>query len=504
MPTNYEISSVRQRRAIGLIVLSAVLPGSAQLVAGNRSVGKWALRIWAGALGVLLLGVLGLLFLRGWMVQVLLTGWVASSLKVAAWALFIGWAAMLVDAWRLGRPPKLRRKVRLGLTFACLGLVAVAGFGTSVVASAFTAAEVTSSVFTGGGEREQQRGRYNVLLLGVDAAEDREGIRPDSINVASVDAETGRTVLFGLPRNLQRVRFPADSPLQEVYPNGFRCPDGSCMLNGVYTLGQDHADLYDESVEDPGIQAMKEAVSETLGIKLNYYAMVDMAGFSEIIDAMGGITVTVNKAVPIGGVTSPVSGYIGPGEDLHLDGYHALWLARSRHDSSDYERMVRQKCVMNAMVRQLDPLTVATKFLDLSRAGANVVRTDVGVDHLAELVELALDAKDLPIETVNFVPPMITAANPDFELIRERVAQTISESQALDDQPAQNEPEAAPTSTGAPETTPGSAPTEGTSTPQVGPSEEPSPQPTAQETEDTEVGDEYGGNPELVGVCSVG
>lgn len=508
MTSRDALSSLRHRRAIGLVVLSAVLPGSAQLVAGHRAAGRWGLRLWAAVLGLLVLGVAGLFLARGWTVQLLLTGWVATSLKVLAWVIFIGWAGLLIDAWRLGRPPELRRKVRLGLTAVCFSLVVAAGLGTTVVASAFTAAELGGTVFAGGGEREQQRGRYNVLLLGVDAAEGRDGLRPDSINVASVDAETGRTVLLGLPRNLQRVQFPDSSPLQELYPDGYHCEDGACMLNGIYTLGQEHADRYDAEVDDPGIEAMKEAISHTLGIRLNYYAMVDMAGFSDLIDAMGGITVTVNKPIPIGGVTTRVSGYIGPGEDLHLDGYHALWLARSRHESSDYERMVRQKCVMNAMVKQLDPVTVATKFVDLSRAGANVVRTDVGADHVAELAELALKAKNLPIETINFVPPMITAAEPDFDLIRSRVSDAIAASRALDDAPAHEAPTGQ--TNPAPATSePGPAPSTATAepSPDTGPSTDAGTDgeglETPGETDEDDAGDEYGGNPELMGVCSV-
>ena len=59
------------------------------------------------------------------------------------------------------------------------------------------------------------------------------GIRPDSITVASIDEETGRTVLLGLPRNLADVPFPEDSPMHDEFPDGFDC-DG-CYLNAVNT-----------------------------------------------------------------------------------------------------------------------------------------------------------------------------------------------------------------------------------------------------------------------------
>ena len=226
------------------------------------------------------------------------------------------------------------------------------------------------------------------------------------------------------------------------------------MLNGVYTLGQEHADLYPG--REAGLAAMKEAVSETLGVELNYYAMVDLAGFQNLVDATGGISLDIGKRVPIGGVGSEIYGWIEPGKNVHLDGYHALWFARSRADSDDYERMTRQKCVMAALAKQLDPGTVATRFVDLAEAGSDIVRTDVGADQLPELVELALRGKALPIESVNFAPPLIRTSSPDFTLIRRTVTETIDASEA-------NDTSAAPTSSSVPAPTSASpAPTEKT------------------------------------------
>nr|WP_231980654.1 LCP family protein [Tessaracoccus coleopterorum] len=195
---------------------------------------------------------------------------------------------------------------------------------------------------------------------------------------------------------------------------------------------------------------MKEAVSETLGLDLNYYAMVDMQGFSSLIDAMGGIRLDISKPIPIGGVSTKISGYIEPGEDVLLDGYHALWFARSRAESSDYERMVRQKCVMSAMVRQLDPVTVATRFVELSEAGSNILRTDVPRAEVMSLAELALKAKDQKIASVNFAPPLITSANPDFDLIRSTVKEKIEASETLDKSRPKPKPKATKSASASP------------------------------------------------------
>ncbi|MGO1488810.1 MAG: LCP family protein [Arachnia sp.] len=422
---------LRARRALGLMVMSGVVPGSAQYVVGNRGLGRFAMRVWGGTWVLALLFVVGLLLVRGPVLALIFAPGVTTTLRIAAWVLFAGWVLLLLDAWRLARPARLARPTRLALTLSCVTLVSVMGFTTSVAAKALTAANNVSIVLQGGGDTEANAGRYNILLLGVDAAEDREGIRPDSINVASVDAETGRTVVFGLPRNLQGAPFPVDSPLHSLYPEGYRCDEGACMINGIYTLAEENAELYPD--QEAGLAATVEVAGETLGLEINYFAMVDMAGFTHLIDAMGGITLNVGRDVPIGGGGSNVSGYVEAGENVHLDGHDALWLARSRYGSSDYERMTRQKCVMSAMAQQLDASVVATRFLELSEAGKDIVVTDVGAGHVSELADLALKAKALDLQSVDFTPPLITTADPDFALIRSTVVDAVDASEAADD-----------------------------------------------------------------------
>ena len=124
--------------------------------------------------------------------------------------------------------------------------------------------ELMSTVFAGGGDQEVKQGRYNILLLGGDAGKDRSGLRPDSMTVASVDAETGRTVLISLPRNLEGAPFPEYSPLHKKFPNGYQCRDHSCMLNAIYTYATAHKHLY-PGVANPGAQATKEAIEGAPG-----------------------------------------------------------------------------------------------------------------------------------------------------------------------------------------------------------------------------------------------
>jgi hypothetical protein len=174
---------------------------------------------------------------------------------------------------------------------------------------------------------------------------------------------------------------------------------------------------------------MKQAVEGITGLKVNYYVLVDLLGFRNLIDAMGGIELTVNERVPIGGGTSRVSGYIEPGTQ-RLDGYHALWYARSRHGDSDYARMARQRCVMNAMVQQMDPATLLAKFQGIAAAAQDVVSTDLPAGELATFIDLGTKGKTQPITSVAFVPPLVEPAYPDFDLIQDRVIEALIASRA--------------------------------------------------------------------------
>src|SRR5690606_8313381 len=107
-------------------------------------------------------------------------------------------------------------------------------------------------------------------------------------------------------------------------------------------------------VKYPGVEVTKDVVEEITGLKINYYAMVNLAGFSKLIDAVGGVTVNVQERTAIGGIGAPIKGYIEAGK-RKLNGREALWYARSRVDNDDFSRMGRQKCVMSAMLHELSP-----------------------------------------------------------------------------------------------------------------------------------------------------
>lgn len=156
------------------------------------------------------------------------------------------------------------------------------------------------------------------MLIGADSEADRPGVRTDSMMLASIDTRTGDTILFGLPRNLERVPFPDYSPLKKLWPNGFRCPQ-DCLLNDVWMQGENNKQLYPGDPK-PGVTALNEAVTGVTGLTPDYDILVNMASFTALVDAMGGVDITVRERVPIGGkvqngqiVPGSIKGWIEPG-----------------------------------------------------------------------------------------------------------------------------------------------------------------------------------------------
>jgi LCP family protein required for cell wall assembly len=416
---------IQFRRALTLTAMTLVMPGSAQLVMGNKRVGRIAIRVWLGFLAFALVVMLLVLTSRGGLFSLFTDPRV---LTLGRWVLIAGaisWVALIVDAWRLGRPRELQRRHRLWMT----GVNAALCFVTAGVM--FFAAHLVSvqssfidTVFAAETVSKPQDGRYNILLMGTDSGPDRAGMRPDSVTVASIDRETGRTVLVGLPRNLQNIPFPKGSVMRKQFPDGFDC-DG-CYLNAINTWANDHADLFGE--KEPGLDATMGAVEEITGLKLNYYAMVNMKGFSKLVDAVGGVKMAVRERTAIGGIGSPIRGYIEAGEKV-LTGDEALWYSRSRVQNDDFSRMGRQKCVLTAMVQQLSPRKVLMNVEKIAESSKALLTTNIPQQDLDVFMQLGLKARKEKISSVSLVPPAIYTGNPDYPKVRSMIAKAVDKSE---------------------------------------------------------------------------
>jgi LCP family protein required for cell wall assembly len=422
------------RRAWWLVLFNLLMPGSAQILAGSRRLGRFA-TVVTWVLWVIVAGVTVTFFAaRPIFVTAATNVVVLSVIEVLLVVYALLWIVLAFNTIRLAQLKRICANARpLILFFSFTSLVAAVGVSAVGVNIVDSTRSTISTVFTDAEYESPVDGRYNILLLGGDAGPDRVGLRPDSISVASVDAETGQTTIIGIPRNLESVQFVDGSPLYDDFPNGYDCGD-DCLISYLYTYGQDHPELYPRAIAEgssPGIEAMRDAVAGVVGLSLHYYVLINMQGFDDLIDALGGVIIDVKVRQPIGGDEDEfgqpinVDGWIEVGEQ-RLGGWNALWYARARHGSNDYDRMMRQRDVQEAMLRQFEPANLLSNFRAVADAGQQVVTTDIPSVMLGLFTGLAGKARDLPLNRLELSPPQIDTAYPDFEYIRKIVAQAVA------------------------------------------------------------------------------
>ncbi|WP_419817089.1 LCP family protein [Glaciibacter flavus] len=422
------------RRAWWLVVLNVLIPGSPQVLAGNRRLGRFGLGTTL-ALWALVVVLAGLWFFARTVVYSIfsnsITLWV-----IAAVLLFyaVTWVILSLDTLRLVRfvrtAPSARAWIAALTVALMVGLSGSAAYGAYL---ATTASGFLSSVFQAGPSVPPIDGKYNILLLGGDAGPDRDGLRPDSISVVSVDANTGRAVMIGLPRDLENAPF-SPGPMADKYPQGYgyddTCDVDVCQLNSIYTeVELKSPDMYPDAAKNgsqPGIEAMRDVAEGITGLPIQYYVLIDMQGFSDLIDALGGVDITVTERVPLGGDEdlNGVAEWFEPGKQ-HMDGYHATWYARSRHGTSDYDRMARQRQLQDAVLKQFNPTNVLAKFQGIAAAGAQVVKTDIPQSMLGYFVDLASKTKEIPVTNVEMVPPTVDPTDPDYGVIQAMVKAAV-------------------------------------------------------------------------------
>lgn len=421
---NERAARVRFRRAIALMLMTLVLPGSAQLVAGNRDLGRVAMRIWGALLLTGLVTVVVSLVDHRVAFELASNTLVLGLVRFGLIALALGWAFLFVDAWRIGHPLTLSMQHRRAVVSVngalCFSVAGALLFGSHLVA---VQRDLIQTMFGDGEAVGATHGRYNVALFGGDAGAGRTGLRPDSMTIASIDAVTGKTVLISLPRNMTNFPFREGSVMDEQFPDGFDAD----YLNGVSTWALDRPELFKHS-DNPGIDATIQGMEGITGLEINYWAMVNLEGFKDLVDAFGGVTLNVRDQIPVGLPTDSYFRYIEPGVQK-LDGQETLWFARARYGSDDYSRMARQKCVMAAMLQQVSPQAALRNFEDIAAAGSSMVSTSIPGSEVGRFAELALKARSQKISTVSLVPPQVNTADPDIAEIQEMVSTAIDRSE---------------------------------------------------------------------------
>lgn len=469
-------------RTVGLTIAGTVLPGFGLIAAKRKAIGGVILGIFLAALAGL--GIWAAIDAKG-LVALAVKPSALKAISVALIVIAVVWVAVVIGTHLNLRSKRITQAQRLigGLLVTALtfGIAAPMAVGArysydqaSLVNTVFKSEEKTKSAtrptITTIDEPDPwaDKPRVNILLLGGDAGTNRTGTRTDTVILASIDTATGDTVLFSLPRNTGRMPFPADSPLTQYFPYGFTNGDGESadyFLNAMY----DHVpNVVPPDVlgvtDNLGADAMKLSVGEALGLKVDYYVLINLKGFKQLVDALGGVTVNINTWVAIGGSTDanrPPEGSLKPGPNQHLNGEHALWFARGRFGADDFARMDRQRCVIDAIIDQANPANVLTRYEAIARAGKDIVRTDMPQEVLPMMVTLSLRVKDGNVRSIVFKHGVsgFFSPNPDFDLMRRRVKSALSEAKVAPKTPAKPKPTTTPKASKSPTPEPSATPT---------------------------------------------
>ncbi|MDX1995626.1 MAG: LCP family protein [bacterium] len=261
----------------------------------------------------------------------------------------------------------------------------------------------------------------NILLLGGDDTLDETGGigRTDSMIIVSINRDTGTIAMLSLPRDLY-VYFPSGQMQRINVAFGYGEAIG-------WTAG--------------GFGFLRELILYNFGINVHYYAKVNFDGFAEIIDGAGGVNLAVDCAYadyPLIDTELPAGVIEDPGADnlvilpigyYEMTGRQALWYARSRNNSSDFDRGRRQQQILLALYRQLASTGQLnlTNLPTLWNQALAVVETDLQLDDMIGLLPIALNFDFSRLETFTLVRTYHTTPwqTPDGDFVQLPVYETL-------------------------------------------------------------------------------
>jgi LCP family protein required for cell wall assembly len=395
------------------VFLSFAWPGLGELYAGAR--GRAAIFGLPTLAAVVWLAYMALQGLTRLAVGLFDTGTSSVLLVVIVVTGFLR-VVSIIDTYRILAPA---RQTRSGGAFAAAAfLVALAlvmhGLAGYYAASFYTAG---SRIFVGNGDGGAAGGatpapgaspdpfanvvlpppadasaRINILLLGADSGMGYDHALTDSQIVVSIDPKARTVVMASIPRDI--AQFP-------MYNGGtFQGKINSLMSTALADKAH---------YPNGGLGTLAREIGYLLGIKVNYYAFVNLAGFAKVIDTVGGVDVVNPKDIADAGYGFPggKTGFFLSAGPHHLNSRLALAFVRTREGigDNDYTRAGRQQIVLQALRHQLATPQTLPKIPILLDALSQTIQTDFPVARVADMLDLAQQIPDSAIQKFVLGPP---------------------------------------------------------------------------------------------------
>ena len=426
------------KRASLAAFLSFLFPGLGQAYNGQRGL-AWLLAapmlVLIAAIAVVLLVGTSPLIARLFDVR-FLVGLVVLDLVLLAWRL-IG----IVQAHGYRARPKLRSGATWATAIVVIVTLAMHALPAYYAAKAIDTLGTVALGGTHGGDLQDPfpgfsglpapsgqpdvnaGERVNILLVGVDALPQRTTQLTDTMLVVSLDPKGTASAMISVPRDLYGVLLPDGTP----YNN---------KLNSLMVYAGAHTKEFPLG----GVGTLKATIGKLLGIPIHYFAAINLLGFKQTVDAIGGVDITVQRAVSdpdyFDEYDRLTGFYIKPGK-YHMNGHTALAFVRSRKGvgDSDFTRADRQQQLLAAIRAKLTAGNLLLALPGLLDAVKSTIATDVPGDRIAELAQAVQRADTSLLQRIVLQPPQYMRADPfskagyilipNFEAIRAVVEQLI-------------------------------------------------------------------------------
>jgi LCP family protein required for cell wall assembly len=294
------------------------------------------------------------------------------------------------------RPPASRPKLRNQLLFV-FGILVLAGgaFYTALVVATrvdqifFPDQQIVPGGFLSklpgvdkGDDSALGGGRINILVMGLDRRpyEGQAATRTDTMFVVSIDQSTKTARGLAMPRDLY-VDIPTKSGNSSFKER----------INTAYEYGENG------DYPGGGAATVEKVVENLLGINIDYYVLIDFQGFKQLVDLIGGIDVDVASPVndPYYSDTELLNDFYPCIFDVgvhHMDGTDALCYARTRRNSSDFDRIQRQQRVIFAAIDKASQLKLFAdprQLINLWKNYKSTVKTDISDLQIPGFAKLA-------------------------------------------------------------------------------------------------------------------
>jgi LCP family protein required for cell wall assembly len=234
--------------------------------------------------------------------------------------------------------------------------------------------------------------RIDILFTGIDSGHGRDHALTDTMLIASVDRDTHQVAMVSFPRDI----------------SNFKLWDGRTFggkLNSLMT----YARLHPKEFPDGAVGTLTKELGYLLGVPIYYYAAINLDGFKQMVDLVGGVTITYPHDIIDPSYAwedaAGSHGFVFHAGTHHLDGRTALAFVRSRKADSDFARAARQQILLVALRKELTRPSMLPKVPALLKAAAQTVRTDFPASQAADMVALVRGIDDKSIQRYVLGPP---------------------------------------------------------------------------------------------------